>query len=1285
MESPNRPWYLSAAEDSSRRLVPPLGVAAFALVIVAMLVVSFPARDLAQRLQRSQQADALSIAYLKVWLLAQPDDHRVRLALGKQLTAVGDYVGAANQWRQLRQAQGMNTALYAAVALQELATLEQAYFSIAGESAEAQARRHEYRARIHARLQTAIVISDDHAFRQRLLVIAQAFEAYPVTERLLSAARSSTNRRDDSADGLDSTIEESFAPPLDLSPQAQANLALRQANYRGAAKVYWQAFTHAQGAEKKREFFELALRTMQSGNLLREGLSDAERYLPVLAPDPALYRWLTKLALQSGQPELAQRYARLMLQLGWIEERGLPRVALFDHERLRAQPMVWRLVSNSAVAPASRTKGPFDEASYQLGYEVFMANRNLADALLVAQTALKHLPESVTWRQRLAQVAQWHNQPELALEQRLWLARKLPSVESWQAVRSLAQPLYDGAALLEALKGLEALKKDDALILEIAQLQEALGDPRAAYKGLEKALREGRGTLPHALAILELAKSLGDEPARLTHAQEAIERFGFLPELAIHQALSHYVQGNERSALLVMRRIANLLKQRFEASPRISAAQQANTQQLLKQDIEFWPVYAELARKLGHVPLAIQAYQVLLESGEIEPGQLNTLVDLQLQSAPAEALRIARAGWERFREPGLLRRAFELLVNQQGVQAARQYATEHDPQGKWALLTSPTYLGALVASLQKAGQWDEARPVVESLLAQAPASAAYQAAMVWQLLGQREAPTLRRYLEAWAPQAQSGSELSSAFAAAWLSLQEPRKALAYLVKRPDLRQDYLWQFAVAEALEQSGEVDRAWSLRQHLWRSRPQTVKPTPGNDVLVQQSAAVGSLALRFAPADSARQLLHNMANGGGAEGLVNELMLASMLSQGHSDTARAWLLARYANQLSQPAWARLSLALGRNDRAQLEQLLVDLPDWLPRADRMSALSQLGRDDEALRVAQGFVERNPLDQPMAQRLGNLLLQQASALQIGSSSLRFGDYRAQQTIVDAQHRISEDWWVSARAVRSQYSSTESVLASYLPRSDQFTQIGVRWQHLEHGVFAAFTARDSVGSSQGALLAHQWQPRGWRVNSALGLAQPTDETTVLRAAGQRDYAQSSFERAMSERHAVFGRAYYSNIRLQDGPALANGWAVSLGSSYTFLQAAPALRVNAQARSAQFRAASGLPQAQADFAARGWASIAGALLPVSSNEASIGVSFGDASETRGGEGWSGRWMPIADASLIHNSVVGASYRFSLGAQGSVIGPDQLAFLFTRNGASAQQNQPSSFFNVHYRWLY
>jgi polysaccharide biosynthesis protein PelB len=1099
-------------------------------------------------------------------------------------------------------------------------------------------------------------------------VIAQAFEAYPVTERLLSAARSSTDRKDDSAQAFDSTIEDSFAPPLDLSPQAQASLALRQANYRGAAKVYWQAFTHAQGAEKKREFFELALRTMQSGNLLREGLVDAERYLPVLAPDPAMYRWLTRLALQSGQPELAQRYARLMLQLGWIEARGLPRVALFDHERLSAQPRVWRLVSNSAVAPAGRAKGAFDDASHQLGYEVFMANRNLADALLVAQTALKHLPESVTWRQRLAQVAQWHNQPELALEQRLWLARKLPSVESWQAVRALAQPLYDGAALLE-----------------IAQLQEALGDPRSAYKGLEKALREGRGTLPHALAILELAKSLGDEPARLTHAQEAIERFGFLPELAIHQALSHYVQGNERSALLVMRRMANLFKQRSEASQRRPGAQQTNTQQSIKQDVEFWPIYAELARKLGHVPLAIQAYQVLLASGEIEPGQLNTLVDLQLQSAPAEALSIAQAGWEKFREPGLLRRAFELLVNQQGIQAARQYATQHDPQGKWALLSSPSYLGALVVSLQKAGQWDDARPVVEGLLAQAPASAAYQAAMIWQLLGQRDAPALRRYLEAWATQAQSGSELSSAFAAAWLSLQEPRKALAYLVKRPDLKQDYLWQFAVAEALEQSGEVDRAWSLRQHLWRSRPQSAKVTPGNDALVQQSAAVGSLALRFAPADSARQLLHNMANGGGSEALVNELVLASMLSQGHSDTARAWLLARYANQLSQPAWARLSLALGRNDRAQLEQLLVDLPDWLPRADRMSALSQLGRDEEAMRVAQGFVERNPLDQPMAQRLGNLLLQQASALQIGSSSLRFGDYRTQQTIIDAQHRLSEDWWVSARAVRSQYSSTESVLASYLPRSDQFTQIGVRWQHLEHGLFAAFTARDSVGSSQGALLAHQWQPRGWRVNSALGLGQPTDETTVLRAAGQRDYAQSSFERAMSERHAVFGRAYYSNIRLQDGPALANGWAVSLGSSYTFLQAAPALRVNAQARSAQFRAASGLPQAQADFAARGWASIAGGLLPVSSNEASVGVSFGDASETRGGEGWSGRWMPIADASLIHNSVVGASYRFSVGAQGSVIGPDQLAFLFTRNGASAQQTQPSSFFNVHYRWLY
>ena len=62
------------------------------------------------------------------------------------------------------------------------------------------------------------------------------------------------------------------------------------------------------------------------------------------------------------------------------------------------------------------------------------------------------------------------------------------------------------------------------------------------------------------------------------------------------------------------------------------------------------------------------------------------------------------------------------------------------------------------------------------------------------------------------------------------------------------------------------------------------------------------------------------------GLKSTANELAVSYLLSQEELDSARGWLLSRYADQLVQPTWARLSVALANHDNEALEQLLSTL-----------------------------------------------------------------------------------------------------------------------------------------------------------------------------------------------------------------------------------------------------------------------------------------------------------------------------------------------------------------------
>ena len=92
-------------------------------------------------------------------------------------------------------------------------------------------------------------------------------------------------------------------------------IALFISDYRASADLYFAAQARTIDRTKQREYFILAIESLQHGNLMKEALAAASTHLGDLSDDNTTISFLANVALKAGQPEAAQDYAVQMLKL----------------------------------------------------------------------------------------------------------------------------------------------------------------------------------------------------------------------------------------------------------------------------------------------------------------------------------------------------------------------------------------------------------------------------------------------------------------------------------------------------------------------------------------------------------------------------------------------------------------------------------------------------------------------------------------------------------------------------------------------------------------------------------------------------------------------------------------------------------------------------------------------------------------------------------------------------------------------------------------------------------
>lgn len=1211
----------------------------------------YPRDDLEQRLQGMQGNTELTESYLRNLLRSEPDNAKLKALLER-----------IEKEKALQLAHA-NTAPPTAIqqAQQESWKEWEASYQLFQKTPAADAQRSSLRLEAIRKQQLLPLGALDEA---QLLYTGQAALSLQDT----ALARSSF-------DILLQRAAPSDAPQV-LEVAAQS--ALGNGLYDTAAQWYVEASHAASNTEAQKKLYLLgAVGVLQAGNQTQNALSLAEKELAPYLADPAVLRKLVDTARAAGRPDVAQRYVKQLLQLS-LREQLYPGTAA--HQWAAADPFApsqevfWddeappRPAALRHTAASSGPKLAFDDKTYELGYTVFLENRNLEDAWRVAKAAVQQAPSNVTWRQRLAQVAEWTQRPQEALTQWHIVAKQTNDDAAWQHVLRLAPGLLDDQALADALQyQLRRTPGDPLLVPQMLSAYERLGKPQ------------------QAIALLQ---SLPQRPAQQEALADLYERTG-----DDAQALQQWEQLFQDPQTITASRAmkAAVLALRLGQGQKGLAWLQAGSRQLPTDPssaANLLRLRAELADRHNAVDDAINAYRALLSNPSATVEDYDAFIDLlHQQGQQREAASVARTAWETHHQPRHFIQALQLYGQIQDWTAATPLvesitSTDANPQVLQQLRSDPQYYTSIGSYYQGVQKSDAARTIYRDGLKAFPEHPEMRQSLLWLAIETNNTADLQQLLHTHEATWKQDPSLHNALAAAYQTLSLPAVALQhYLTPHLQANQnDFLWLMGYADALEQNQQEEQAWTLRRQLvqqeWEAR--SAAGTPTRLQLEQWLQATGDDAVRRLaryrltaaqrPGDASmttlREVLRLDRQGQQQRSAAaTETLLSWYQERGEYHAVRGYLWELYARQRGQnlPLWAEISNALSNDDRAYAGQLLERHEDALPRYDRINAAVLVGDVRRAQSDAFEAQTWQPDDDPLNQQLVDTLLSFSDHAGVRHASRRLNELSEEQTTAHLHWAINPRWSMDWQAHRTQRrSNNASLLAG--PPDERGLDAYLRWKNANSSAFLRAGRRESLDTYHPLQL--QWEQRidnRMQLRIEAGHELPTEETTALRLGGMKDRVGLNLTYQPTRMDSITLEHVRDRFHLQTGAAIGRGNATTLQYMHALRNEAPTLELGAFWSSYHYkeRDLQGLAGRQLDILRylpepRPGTIPPGYLLPESFQYYGMVIS----TNQRFIDEYTRAIRPFASLSLTRHSREGAGYGLSVGLAGSVFGQDHLS---------------------------
>ena len=925
-----------------------------------------------------------------------------------------------------------------------------------------------------------------------------------------------------------------------------------------------------------------------------------------------------------------------------------------------AVALAFLLVAQTARAATPQSvdtviRAPYQQELYDLGYSVFLANNNPADACRVAEMALKAQPHDPVWLRRAAQAAQWSGQPEIALGYWAELATR-GDVKGYEQALVLARQLND-LNLQKRLLGQRVATGSQELLRSYIALCEETGTPDDALQLLVNPKPQwDRGFV---LAEQLRLYALNDEPRR---ALEALDALVALRPLSMAEALQGaslwYGIGHADKAWELLQRV----------SPTMPASATV-----------FWQTYSDLGWGLGQWREAAVASQRLLQAGKARSVDYQRLIETYRVADPQQSYEIARDAWQSLRQRQFLRDQLTIGSALKRWGGLRRLLDALTP-GEQSKVKGDALFWSLAAQVYR--QTDAPLKSLEAswrAVQLEPESSSIVAGHLWLLLDMGKADQALQFSEALGAKASQSPDLSDALGAVYARIGDSRHALRdYRLSYGSHHNDPDWLLSYADLLDQVGRPEEARLARLMALQAfhLAATSRSAAGQR---QHRLLWARLRLQLLPGRNVDRLFRQIANGP-LDDEARDLVLSWLLASDRQDMARLWFMRAYPPDAHKPNWAQLNLALQANDLPALEALLASSLSGLPYREAIEAAQRVGQVPLAETVAFEKFQLNDGDAALDQQVRELDQRHPAWLRYRvAASDRSGIgllEQGMQAALPLTNRTAlqldlEDVRVSPQKggqLGAYPGSTDKGLLSLLYRYDhgESTLSG----GFMHGLYDHAIAQ----------LQANWRFASWMTGDiSLGSGLEANESVPLLLGGMKDEAALGATWSLTGRDSLHLRGALFTFRDQDWRYLGEGESLDAELGHRLTLAWPEVTLKLFGGVHQYRA-NGIP------ADRTWSLIpdgavraASFFIPDSFWQIGSGVTLG--------QGWretySRKWQPFADVNLVWNSVSGTGFSYELGVAGPVFGLDTLSFSVSQDRGSFGNNDLTTRMAMTYRY--
>jgi hypothetical protein len=1204
----------------------------FAVVVLIPLVMIFPKQDLLRQAAQQRLGDPLTIGYLTNLLKADPHNLELRILLAEHRIFLGETDGIPEL---IGPALKSNSSIWQSKGwLIQYKYLTRLYL----QSAENTPQKAELGQRRTAAFMK--LLGRDWPVPTLVYLVGQADQLH---ESGISAVL------------LRTLSDASATMPAAWFAETAASVR-GEGNYELAANLYFIARHKENSLAKQRRYLMSGIRALMSGGLYSQAMKAIDQHLGNLEDDTETLYFLVLTARAANDQERAVYYSKKLLHLSWVE----PVLAWLQKIDLGLIGIA-NANADDSIQPKDGIDGirPYNQRHYQLAFDVFVGNNNLAEAFRVAAAAVRQVPKERIWHKRLAQIADWTNKPDIALREWKWLLRHDESREALLAVLRLAPAMNDYDALLDAWKLMATRQQpDEAQWRNIADMFEQTGRQQEGIKYFE-----ARYAVDHFALQLEIA-------ARLA------ERIGD-DDLAGTLYLRLLKNDGSRSDWVM--KITNLYLRKGEYQKAYDLLQM-NRASFAESDFSYWKLQADLAWQLQQDSDATNDYRHLAAAGKLAREDISRLIYLLGDTRQEERAELAELSYRQFGDRDMLLKALEIYAARKDLLAQKRLFAQVEADRKVNLSDNSHFYELRAQYFQATGNFQAARLDFRHAARIAPNDVNTTNAILWFFIDSNDQPALREMIaQIVARGGQENPAYWGGLAAAYQVLDQPSRAVAYYGRQfKQGGRDFLWLVNFADALEQNRQTGMADRVRRQAWMQLRTALSAKPVKLPYSNDMLAAARLSMLNYPGDPSLALVRSVlrqdrlldrdvvadrdANelslgwatslnerNAAKERMTDELVLGWAISTEQSSNAKAWLWQRYGQTLSRPLWADASVALAEDDTGRLAGFLAEQSGGMPMQVRHDAAIATGQIRYAQSIVFQGLEDDPGNDEAYQRLTEDVLTTASFVDLQLQDNQFGGLHRYVQTSRFETTIAQGTRFAVEYQHTRDTNDPESVMSYGPQNEKVSGIALN----NHGSFGdtqiAVRRKSEYANITETQLKHEMDILP-HLNLQLGLEvnATADESNDLMIFGMRDQISTGLLYSFSKRDYFNVEPAWARYYTQTGDFLGTGNELSMELGHQIRTEYPNLRVSLMGIHTNFNTAPNAVLA----------------LPENMNIYGLCIGSGEVNQRV----YTYAWRPYVDGCATNNDQSGQGYIGKFGLAGSVIGHDQLSLTLSQERGGA-----------------